>query len=229
MSGSGLPSAVPAVTPVPRPVLWALDEYLPVRTHKAAHSTEATGPLLRSRTERGLDRVTFPRLLRDVAPPHPDLEQIAPTLLPGPGGVLALPVRQRHHRPALKAKSRFENWRQSPKAGRHWEHDDVRGNTVPKGISTTDQLEPHEWSNEETAAYEAAIEAVNGAVGAYSAVISAEESKTNPDQNVIADALAAQARLAREREGLRSSDREQIAAARARYAQLAREVMAGIT
>ncbi|MGV9815896.1 hypothetical protein ACWDTQ_28800 [Streptomyces cellulosae] len=42
---------------------------------------------------------------------------------------------------------------------------------MPNGISITDQLGPHEWSNEETAAYEAAIEAVNGAVGAYSAVI----------------------------------------------------------
>jgi hypothetical protein len=99
---------------------------------------------------------------------------------------------------------------------------------MPNGISITDQLEPHEWSNEETAAYEAAIEAINGAVGAYSAVISAEEAKAAPDRSVIEDARAAQAELAREREGLRSSDREQIARARARYAQLAREVLAGI-
>ncbi|MGI5478730.1 hypothetical protein [Streptomyces lavendofoliae] len=95
---------------------------------------------------------------------------------------------------------------------------------MPNGISITDQLEPHEWSNEETAAYEAAIEAVNGAVGAYSAVISAEEAKDTPDQGVINDALAARTQLARERERLRSTDREQIAAARARYAELAREV-----
>jgi hypothetical protein len=108
----------------------------------------------------------------------------------------------------------------------HYEH--VRGKSMPNGISVTDQLEPHEWSNEETAAYEAAIEAINGAVGAYSAVISAEEAKDVPDPSVIEDARAAQTQLAREREGLRSSDREQIAAARARYAQLAREVLAGI-
>lgn len=49
---------------IPRPVVWALDEYLPVRTHKAPHSTETTGPLLVSRTGRGLDRVTFPRSAR---------------------------------------------------------------------------------------------------------------------------------------------------------------------
>jgi hypothetical protein len=65
-------------------------------------------------------------------------------------------------------------------------------------------------------------------VGAYGAVVSAEEAKAAPDRSVIEDARAAQAQLAREREGLRSSDREQIAAARARYAQLAREVVAGI-
>lgn len=96
------------------------------------------------------------------------------------------------------------------------------------GISITHQLEPHEWSNEGTAAYEAAIEAVNGAVGAYSALIAAEESKPDPDQEVIQHAQAAQARLAQVREALRSTDHEQIAAARQRYARLACEIREGI-
>ncbi|MCX5077744.1 MULTISPECIES: hypothetical protein [unclassified Streptomyces] len=95
------------------------------------------------------------------------------------------------------------------------------------GISITHQLPTYDWSNEGTAAYEAAIEAVNGAVGAYSALIAAEEAKPAPDQAVIANALAAQARLAKEREGLRSDDGEQIAAARRHYAQLAREIREG--
>ncbi|MEU6010690.1 hypothetical protein [Streptomyces sp. NPDC047453] len=99
---------------------------------------------------------------------------------------------------------------------------------MPNGISITGQLDPYEWSNEETAAYEAAIEAINGAVGAYSAVIAAEEAKPSPDPDVIQAARAAQSQLARAREGLRSSDLEQIAAARAHYAQLARETLAGI-
>ncbi|MER6481773.1 hypothetical protein [Streptomyces filamentosus] len=75
--------------------------------------------------------------------------------------------------------------------------------TTPSNrISITHALEPHDWSNEETAAYEAAIEAVNGAVGAYSARIAAEEAKPHPDQAVIKEARAAQTRLAREvREG----------------------------
>lgn len=92
------------------------------------------------------------------------------------------------------------------------------------GIAVTHELEPYEWSNEETAAYEAAIEAVNGAVGAYSALIAAEEAKPQPDAAVIAEARAGQARLAREREQLRSTDHAQIAEARQHYAQLAREV-----
>ncbi|MET9155393.1 hypothetical protein ABZX82_29575 [Streptomyces griseoflavus] len=75
-------SAVTHPHPIPRPVVWALDEYLPVRTHKAPHSTGTTGPLLLSRTGRGLDRVTFPRLLRDVAATHPDLAEISSSLLP---------------------------------------------------------------------------------------------------------------------------------------------------
>ncbi|MFE5595296.1 hypothetical protein [Streptomyces sp. NPDC056549] len=99
--------------------------------------------------------------------------------------------------------------------------------TPGNGISITHALEPHDWSNEETAAYEAAIEAVNGAIGAYSARIAAEEARPHPNPAVIKEARAAQARLAREREGLRSSDRKQIAAARQRYAQLAREVRGG--
>lgn len=69
------------------------------------------------------------------------------------------------------------------------------------GISISGRLKPHEWSAEETAAYEAAIEAVNGAVGAYSALISAEERTTHPDPTVVSEARTAQSRLARERPG----------------------------
>ncbi|MEV5645882.1 hypothetical protein AB0L67_38165 [Streptomyces flaveolus] len=72
------------------------------------------------------------------------------------------------------------------------------------------------------------IEAVNGTVGAYSAVIAVEEAKAAPDGAVIEAARAAQNRLTRACEGLHSSDPEQITAARARCAELAREVMAGL-
>ncbi|MFG2713589.1 hypothetical protein ACGFX2_23955 [Streptomyces goshikiensis] len=97
---------------------------------------------------------------------------------------------------------------------------------APHGMSVTHQLEEYTWSDKETAAYEAAIEAVNGAVGAYSALIAAEERGPRADPNVIAEARSARSRLAREREGLRSTDHAQIAEARAHYARLAREVLA---
>jgi hypothetical protein len=73
-----------------------------------------------------------------------------------------------------------------------------------------DQLEPHIWSSEESVAYEAAIEAINDAVGAYSAVIAEQESKAEPDTAVIAAAEAAQANCALPREQLDPTDREQI-------------------
>lgn len=97
-----------------------------------------------------------------------------------------------------------------------------------EGIAVTHHLDPHDWSDEETAAYEAAIEAVNGAVGAYSARIAAEEAQDPPDPAVIEAARAAQGRLAQERERLHSADHEQIAAARSRYALLAREILASL-
>ncbi|MFD8145176.1 hypothetical protein [Streptomyces sp. NPDC059708] len=100
--------------------------------------------------------------------------------------------------------------------------------TPDDGISITHELETYVWSNEETAAYEAAIEAVNGLVGAYTAVIAAEEAKAQPNRETIDAALAAQGRLARDREALRSTDHEQISQARARYALLAREVRASL-
>ncbi|MFY1679877.1 hypothetical protein [Streptomyces sp. WMMC905] len=85
-------------------------------------------------------------------------------------------------------------------------------------VSITHQLPEYKWSNEETAAYEAAVEAVNGAVGAYSALIAAEEKKSEPDPGRIGKAREAQSRLARDRERLRSADAQQIADARAHYA-----------
>lgn len=98
--------------------------------------------------------------------------------------------------------------------------------TPPRGVSVTGQLEPYGWSNEETAAYEAAIEAINGAVGAYSAVIAAQERQSEPDRGVVDTARAAQTSLAREREQLRSTDHHQLAGVRARCAPLSREILA---
>lgn len=49
-------------------------------------------------------------------------------------------------------------------------------------------------------AYEAAVEAISEAVGAYSALIAAEEAKERPDPRVLARARAGQSECARSRE-----------------------------
>lgn len=70
-------------TELPRPVVWALDDYLPVRTWRSPHSTATTGPLLLSRNGRAIDRVnTLIDIVRTVAATHPDLTELAPTLSP---------------------------------------------------------------------------------------------------------------------------------------------------
>jgi len=73
-------------------------------------------------------------------------------------------------------------------------------------------------------AYEAAIEAINGAVGAYTARIHAEESKPVPDPAVIAAARSGRVECARRRKELDPADRAAVAAARRRFADLAREI-----
>ncbi|MFF5447214.1 hypothetical protein [Streptomyces sp. NPDC012888] len=85
------------------------------------------------------------------------------------------------------------------------------------------------WSSEESVAYEAAIEAINGAVGAYTARIHAERAKPHPDHDLVTDLLDGQRQCARAREELKPTDHAQIADTRRRYADLARRLMEGLT
>ncbi|WP_218028532.1 hypothetical protein [Nocardia yamanashiensis] len=63
-------------------------------------------------------------------------------------------------------------------------------------------------------AYEAAVEAINKAVGAYSALIADHEAAPEPDTAAISQILAAQHELARQREQLDPTDHAQIARTR---------------
>jgi hypothetical protein len=90
--------------------------------------------------------------------------------------------------------------------------------------SVLSQLQSFTWSSEDSVAYEAAIEAINGAVGAYTALIAAEEARQEPDQRVIADARERRAGCARWREQLDPADRAAVAQTRRRFSQLAQEV-----
>lgn len=89
-------------------------------------------------------------------------------------------------------------------------------------------LEAYTWSTEESVAYEAAIEAISGAVGAYSALIAAEESRPVPDPAVIAAARSGRVECSRWRKQLDPADQAAVAATRRRFAELASEVRRGI-
>jgi predicted hotdog family 3-hydroxylacyl-ACP dehydratase len=89
-------------------------------------------------------------------------------------------------------------------------------------------LQPFSWSSEESVAYEAALEAINGAVGAYSALIAAEEAKPVSDPGVIAAARSARADCAHWRERLDPADHAAVSEIRRRFAQLAQVVRSSI-
>ncbi|UQI49697.1 hypothetical protein M1P56_35510 (plasmid) [Streptomyces sp. HU2014] len=76
-------------------------------------------------------------------------------------------------------------------------------------------------------AYEAAIEAINGTVGAYSARIAAEEAQEEPDSAAIAAWQERQGECTRARQALDPTDHGEIARVREHYALLAREVWGG--
>lgn len=98
---------------------------------------------------------------------------------------------------------------------------------LPGEPSVLSQLQPFTWSSEDSVAYEAALEAINGAVGAYSALIAAEEASQAPDREAIDAARAGQADCARWRDDLDPADRAVVAETRRRFSQLARDLRGG--
>ncbi|WP_229868604.1 hypothetical protein, partial [Streptomyces chryseus] len=93
----------------------------------------------------------------------------------------------------------------------------------------TGSLPPYEWDSEQSVSYEAAIEAINGVVGAYSALIAREEEK--PEAARDEAALAEWDRLCGEcqkvREQLDPQDDARVHEIRARFARTYRELTAG--
>jgi len=90
--------------------------------------------------------------------------------------------------------------------------------------SVLSQLQSFVWSSDDAVAYEAALEAINGAVGAYSALIAAEEASARPDQDAIAAATSSRTECVLWREQLDPSDRAAVAETRRRFSELAQEV-----
>jgi hypothetical protein len=93
--------------------------------------------------------------------------------------------------------------------------------------SVISHLQGFAWSTSESTAYEAAVEAISEAVGAYSALIAGEEAKDNPDPQVLARARTGQAECARSREHLDPADHAAVAQARRQFSDLARQVRQG--
>jgi hypothetical protein len=99
---------------------------------------------------------------------------------------------------------------------------------IASEASVTDERDDHSvisnlqgftWSTSESVAYEAAVEAISEAVGAYSAVIAAEEASKNPSRRVLERARAGQAACVRSREQLDPSDRAAVTSATIRTVQ----------
>ncbi|TQN28420.1 hypothetical protein FHX37_3764 [Haloactinospora alba] len=103
---------------------------------------------------------------------------------------------------------------------------DIRLDSVTKSVgnSMVEEYQKREWTGQEAVRYEAALEAINGAVGAYSALIAREEAKPEPDPAVIAEAEQGRSECAKHRKQLDPADAEQVAHTRSRFSQLAREI-----
>ena len=82
------------------------------------------------------------------------------------------------------------------------------------------------WSGVEVGRYEAALEAIHGAIGAYSALIAQEEAKDAPDEQVIEEAHQGQCACIRRREDLDPTDATQVAQVRTEFSALAETVRA---
>ncbi|MFE7752120.1 hypothetical protein [Streptomyces sp. NPDC057428] len=84
-------------------------------------------------------------------------------------------------------------------------------------------LRPHTWSSEQSVGYEAAIEAINGVVGAYTALIA--DAETHPGtHDEIAEYRRLRTECQQERRALKAEDTENIARIRAVYAARLRDL-----
>jgi hypothetical protein len=85
-------------------------------------------------------------------------------------------------------------------------------------------LPTFEWNQDQSVAYEVAIEVIGEAVGAYTAAIHRERAKPEPDQEKIARWLEGQAACVAERKRLRSTDDAEVARVRREYHELAQAI-----
>ena|SRR5690625_4381983 len=92
--------------------------------------------------------------------------------------------------------------------------------------SVLDNIEKFTWDSREAVAYEAAVEAINFAIGAYSARLATETSRSTPNRSIIAELQAGQRACALAHDKLRNASPENIAEARRHFTHLAGSVRA---
>lgn len=78
-------------------------------------------------------------------------------------------------------------------------------------------LRPHDWSSEQAVAYEAAIEAINNVIGAYSALIAGAERRPELEGE-LAEYRRLRSECQQERRALKAEDSENVARVRHIYA-----------
>lgn len=90
----------------------------------------------------------------------------------------------------------------------------------------THSLDPYTWDSRAAVAYEVAIEAINGVVGQYTALIAREERRPEQerDQTAIAEWQRLQRECQQERQRLDPDNAEDVARVRQEYAALERDL-----
>ncbi len=102
----------------------------------------------------------------------------------------------------------------------------VRMTTEEPDPSVLAGLPTFAWDDQESVAYEVAIEAISQVVAWYTALITAEQQRPQPDAQRIAEWEAGQDRAIAERRTLRSSDRDAVLDVQRRYRALADQLAA---
>ncbi len=85
-------------------------------------------------------------------------------------------------------------------------------------------LDPYTWDSKAAVAYEVAIDAINGVVGAYNKLIDDEEQRPEPDGERLAELSRLILECQRERERIDPDDAGQVAEVRRRYSQRLRDL-----
>ena len=86
------------------------------------------------------------------------------------------------------------------------------------------RVEPFAWSDEESIAYEVAVESLTEASGWYVAKLREERGEPAPDQAVIEQWSAALARATQDRDQLDPADHAEVARVRREYGEVVRQL-----